>query len=75
MASCPVCASQVEREQLSASQSLPGSCDVEECGEWQPQPFLVLSGSCLWQPHSLGFILQPSHSTELGKGLLFGLGT
>ena len=31
MASCPVCASQVEREQLSASQSLPGSCDVEEC--------------------------------------------
>ena len=53
MASCPVCASQVEREQLSASQSLPGNCDVEECGEWQPQPFPVLSGSCLWQPHSL----------------------
>lgn len=53
MASCPVCASQVEREQLSASQSLPGSGDVEECGEWQPQPFPVPSGSCLWQPRSL----------------------
>lgn len=36
---CPVprdflpCACQVEREQLPASQSLPGSLDVEECGE------------------------------------------
>lgn len=73
MASCPVCASQVEREQLSP-QSLPGSCDVEECGEWAAPALPQLSGRCLWQPHSLHPTTE-SDSTELGKDLLFGLGT
>uniref|UniRef100_A0A7N5JM39 Adenine DNA glycosylase n=1 Tax=Ailuropoda melanoleuca TaxID=9646 RepID=A0A7N5JM39_AILME len=36
----------VEREQLLASRSLPGSPDVEECGECRPQPSPALSGTC-----------------------------
>ncbi|XP_037005139.2 adenine DNA glycosylase isoform X4 [Artibeus jamaicensis] len=43
----------VEREQLLASQSLPGSPDVEECGKCLPQsrPIPALSRSYPWRPH------------------------
>lgn len=56
MKSCPVYASQVEREQLSASQSLPGTCDIEACGECQPLPHIVKE---LPVAASFHFILQP----------------
>lgn len=58
MKSCPVYASQVEREQLSASQSLPGTCDIEACGECQPQPLPHIVKE-LPVAASFHFILQP----------------